>query len=217
MRKFDAASKAKYETGKSQSAVTNQHHLRRTPFFTSPKSSENAFFGLNTVQPKLETSHSNDEYEKEADAVADNVMMQPDLEKPVITMQTKLPFQRQTLDEEEEMLHMKPQASFSSGVLQSSSADLDGRIKSAKDGGKRLAPGIKAEMGNRIGADFSKVRIHTGPKSVQISRELGAKAFTVGTDIHFNHGQYAPYNSKGRHLLAHELAHVLQQGGSGLT
>jgi hypothetical protein len=69
-------------------------------------------------------------------------------------------------------------------------------------------------MENRFGNNFSDVKIHTGNDAVQMSKELNAQAFTVGSDIYFNSGKYAPEASDGKHLLAHELTHVVQQSGS---
>lgn len=67
-------------------------------------------------------------------------------------------------------------------------------------------------MQSRFGADFSDVKIHTGGEAILMKRELNAKAFTVGNDIYFNEGQYNPNSGEGKHLLAHELVHTVQQG-----
>jgi hypothetical protein len=66
-------------------------------------------------------------------------------------------------------------------------------------------------MSSRFGFDFSKVKIHSDNGAAQMNRELNARAFTVGNDIYFNQGEYQPQTAKGRHLLAHELTHTLQQ------
>ncbi|NTW69466.1 MAG: DUF4157 domain-containing protein [Chlorobiaceae bacterium] len=68
-------------------------------------------------------------------------------------------------------------------------------------------------MENRFGSQFSDVRIHADHDSAQLSHSLNAQAFTVGKDIYFNEGKYAPDSESGRHLLAHELTHTLQQSG----
>lgn len=65
----------------------------------------------------------------------------------------------------------------------------------------------------RFRYDFSKVRIHTDDRATQAARSVGAKAFTVGHDVVFGAGHYAPESRTGRELLAHELTHVLQQSG----
>src|SRR3954451_11440659 len=71
-------------------------------------------------------------------------------------------------------------------------------------------------MEARFGADFGDVRVHTGPAAAALCRALDARAFTLGRDVVFGAGQYAPARPAGRRLLAHELAHVLQQRAAGL-
>ena len=93
--------------------------------------------------------------------------------------------------------------------------DLQSRLNSSKGGGSPLPSDIKSSMGSAFEADFSGVRVHTGSDSVQMNKELGAQAFTHGNDIHFNQGKYDTNSSSGKHLLAHELTHTVQQGASG--
>ena len=64
-----------------------------------------------------------------------------------------------------------------------------------------------------MGADFSGVKIHTDEKAASLSESLGAKAFTHGQDIYFNKGNFNPGTKEGKHLLAHELTHTIQQKG----
>jgi hypothetical protein len=71
----------------------------------------------------------------------------------------------------------------------------------------------RAEMEGGFGADFSNVNIHTGSEAIQLSKELGAQAFTHGNDVYFNEGKYNPNSKEGKHLLAHELTHTVQQNG----
>jgi hypothetical protein len=66
-------------------------------------------------------------------------------------------------------------------------------------------------MEPRFGPDFSRVRVHTDAWAVKSARALNALAYTVGRDVVFGRGQYAPQSNQGRRLLAHELTHVLQQ------
>lgn len=74
-----------------------------------------------------------------------------------------------------------------------------------------LDASLRRSMERRFRADFGKVRIHTGPLAAAAARALGAEAFTAGRDIFFAAGRFAPGTTEGRWLLAHELAHVLQQ------
>jgi len=78
--------------------------------------------------------------------------------------------------------------------------------------GSPLDPQTREFMGSRFGHDFSRVRVHTDERASESARAVQAHAYTVGSDIAFRSGLYAPATSQGRALLAHELAHVVQQG-----
>lgn len=69
----------------------------------------------------------------------------------------------------------------------------------------------------RFERDFGDVRIHTGPVAVRVARDLNARAFTDGRNIAFDSGEYRPWTSDGKRLLAHELAHVSQSNGGEET
>lgn len=71
---------------------------------------------------------------------------------------------------------------------------------------------VQKDMGQRFGYDFSMVRVHSGPAAEQSTQEVNANAFTVGNDIVFGKGRFAPGTHEGRRLLVHELTHVVQQG-----
>jgi len=74
-----------------------------------------------------------------------------------------------------------------------------------------LDPALRAPVESRFGHDFGQVRVHTDSRAAAASRTLSAEAFTVGDEIFFDHGRFAPHTNAGRHLLAHELAHTVQQ------
>lgn len=74
-----------------------------------------------------------------------------------------------------------------------------------------LDPDARASMESRFGHDFGKVRVHDDARAVESAQAVDALAYTVGRDIVFATGQYAPQTTKGRRLLAHELTHVVQQ------
>src|SRR5262249_3120751 len=80
-----------------------------------------------------------------------------------------------------------------------------------------LSPVVRADMERRFGCDFSDVRVHADDAAARSSRDVSAHAYTVGRDIVFGAGRFAPSTREGRHLIAHELAHVVQQGGAGET
>jgi len=77
--------------------------------------------------------------------------------------------------------------------------------------GRSLDPGVRDEMGAAFDHDFSRVRVHTNAQASDDAAARGALAYTTGTDIVFADRRYAPERQDGRHLLAHELAHVVQQ------
>ena len=77
--------------------------------------------------------------------------------------------------------------------------------------GAPLPAALRGWFEPRFGHDFGKVRVHADTEAAASAREVGAKAYTVGQDVVFGTAAYAPHTSAGRHLLAHELAHVGQQ------
>jgi len=92
---------------------------------------------------------------------------------------------------------------------------LEDDVTRLRGGGESLAAPVRGFFENRLGHDFSRVRVHTGASAGATARALGALAYTMGNDIVFGAGQYAPETSDGRRLLAHELTHVVQQGAAG--
>ena len=80
--------------------------------------------------------------------------------------------------------------------------------------GRPLDPVVRSEMEGRFGHDFSRVRVHTDSLAAQSAQSVHALAYTVGQSVVFGPGQYAPGTNAGRRLIAHELAHSLQQRGS---
>lgn len=83
--------------------------------------------------------------------------------------------------------------------------------------GRPLDSATRARFEPRFGFDFSRVRVHADEHAHDSTREVGAIAYTVGHDVAFSSGQYRPGTSSGDALLAHELAHVVQQRGAGTT
>ncbi|HKZ69167.1 MAG TPA: DUF4157 domain-containing protein, partial [Anaerolineales bacterium] len=180
-----------------------------------------------TVQAKLTVGPAHDQYEEEADRTAAQVMR---MAEP--------PVQRRT-PEEEEVIQAKPLAGSLSSVTQrqaseadelqkkgnerhdpegafEAGADVEQRLATNKGSGCPLSGGTRSFMETRFGADFSGVRVHTGPESAQLNQDLSAQAFTHGGDIYFGAGKYDPGSSAGKQLLAHELTHVVQQTGGGV-
>ncbi len=79
--------------------------------------------------------------------------------------------------------------------------------------GQPLDATTRAFMEPHFGHDFSGVRVHTDVKAAESARAVNALAYTVGSDVVFGNGHYVPQSNEGRRLMAHELTHVVQQGG----
>jgi hypothetical protein len=123
--------------------------------------------------------------------------------------------QRDGSPEEEEELQMKSivqrQEAIGGG---DASGDLESTINSARGGGQALDSTLQTKMGQAMGADFSRVKIHTDTTADKLNRSVQARAFTTGNDVFFKKGEYNPQSSTGQELIAHELTHVVQQNGS---
>ncbi|HUQ10073.1 MAG TPA: DUF4157 domain-containing protein [Steroidobacteraceae bacterium] len=145
------------------------------------------------VMPQLEVGPVDDPLEVEADMMADRVV------------------RRQAADRNEiqpQRIYAQANDADSSGMA---SGGLESSIAHASGSGAPLASHTRDQMEDAFGADFSGVRVHTSSSSAAMNEEIGARAFTYGSDIHFNTGEYAPGTASGTHLLAHELTHVMQQ------
>jgi hypothetical protein len=94
---------------------------------------------------------------------------------------------------------------------------VENAIHRERGGGHGMDEGVRRQMESSFGANFSGVRLHTDREADTLSRSLSARAFTTGQDIFFRQGAYEPGSSAGRELLAHELTHVVQQNGKGIS
>jgi outer membrane protein OmpA-like peptidoglycan-associated protein len=99
------------------------------------------------------------------------------------------------------------------GDRDSASTGQARRIAEQAASGEMLPPGVQQQATERYGIDGATVRIHTDAEASRLADSFGANAVTAGHDIFFASGRYAPQTSSGEKLLAHELAHVAQQGG----
>ena len=91
------------------------------------------------------------------------------------------------------------------------SAEIQEDAVSSQSSGQALPDNLQPKMEETLGMDFTAVRLHHDTPSATMADSLGAKAFTHGEDIYFNHGEYQPETTTGEQLLAHELTHVKQQ------
>ena len=186
----------------------------------TPQKSSEDFFG---IQAKLGIGKSNDKYEVEADQVADKVVSNKQINNPNTFFKPTPLVQKQTAKEntkedkkeiqtKDEEQQIQRSASYDGNPSDASA--LENNLNNSKGGGSPLPNQTKTEMESGFGSDFSKVRIHTNSNAIQMSQELGAQAFTNGNDVYFNEGKYDTNSKEGKHLLAHELTHTVQQSGN---
>jgi hypothetical protein len=164
---------------------------------------------LNGLQTKLTVNEPGDEYEQEADRVAEHVMRMPD---PAIRLQRQCSCAETGGNCAEcapKPVRLQRQAAgsgyhgYAPGIVH----------QALRGAGKQLDGEIRSFMEFRFGRTFEDVRIHTGAEASESAAAVNARAYTVGRNIVFSDGRFAPGTVAGRSLLAHELAHVVQQRG----
>ncbi|MCI0337072.1 MAG: DUF4157 domain-containing protein [Acidobacteria bacterium] len=162
------------------------------------------------IQAKLQVNQPGDKYEQEADRAAEEVMRMPDAMSPHISYSSPAYMQVTSKPAEEEHLQTREAHSEAPTV----SPSVESHINSLRSGGQPLSTSVRAYFEPRFGYDFGEVRVHTDGRAAESARAVNALAYTLGRDVVFGSGQYAPETSNGRKLLAHELAHIVQQRGS---
>jgi len=170
-----------------------------------------------TISPLIQRKCASCEQEEKLQKKEEEDLVQkPRLEvrrKPIFESNAEPPDDRNSIQrkcaecEKEEKLQKKQNSSDSPKV----SLGIESSLNSSKGGGTSIPAATKAQLENSFGADFSQVRLHRDSSAVQMNNVLGAQAFTHGNDIYFNSGKYNAETSEGKHLLAHELTHVVQQ------
>jgi hypothetical protein len=152
------------------------------------------------LQPKLPIGQPGDRFEQEADRIADEVMRTPE---PGL-------HRHLTPEGEEKFLQTKPpgQRRVSGDGGSEAPPIVQGVLRSS---GHPLGPATRRSMESRFGHDFGQVRVYADAKAAASAQAINARAYTVGQDMVFDAGQYAPRTTTGKWLLAHELTHVMQQ------
>jgi hypothetical protein len=162
------------------------------------------------IQAKLKVGAVNDPLEHEADRVADQVMRMPAPDAFIAAAPLQLS-RKCAACEDEEKLQKKPAAP------QADDDEAPAIVHEVlRSPGQPLDASIRAYFEPRFGHDFSRVRVHTGTAAEQSARDVDAHAYTIGQDVVFGAGQYAPTTIGGRKLLAHELTHAVQQSSTGI-
>ena len=220
----------------------NQTSNITEPFFTPGRTPVAA---RPAIQPKLTVGKPNDKYEQEADTTADRVVKQingraaapPTVQAKCDTCEKEDKKREEEGVEEQRRggeLQRKPVFESAGeppeeggpGVMakpennglsaNGNGSGLQSRLNSTQGKGQPLPEQTRASMESAMGSDFSGVRVHNGREADEMNQGLRAQAFTHGRDIYFREGKYNPQAEDGQRLLAHELAHVVQQGGNNI-
>ncbi len=177
------------------------------------------------IQPKLFLQNRS-EQEAKTIQTKDNIQKQVNIDEKEEPGQIESHIQKQ---DEEEKLQGKPiiqkqeekiEAQAKTMIQKSesnnayASSEVTNKINNTKRQGAPLSSNTRSFMESRFEADFSNVRIHNDNSSSELNKQLNSQAFTTGNSIYFNQGKYSPETSQGKHLLAHELTHTIQQGSS---
>ena len=195
-------------------------------------------FGTTSIQAKLTVNKPGDQFEQEADKMADRVMRMSSTTKSAkeedkIQMQSRedekvrkepMPADKLKKKEDDKIQNTAPREDKiqkkEKEKLQRKSADVtpaiathtQSAILNKTSGGQRLAPEVRDFMEPRFNANFSNVRIHSDPEAARLSNQLSARAFTYQNHVFFSSDGYQPGTGEGKQLLAHELTHTIQQG-----
>ncbi len=163
------------------------------------------------IQMKTRIGPVDDPLEHEADRIADAVVSGRTVgtisDVPADTAQRKCA----ECEEEEKSVQRKCEG-CSAEHVPGGSAEM--AADAVSRGGAPLTPEQRMYFEPRFGRDFSAVRVHTDGTAKHAARAINARAYTLGSNIAFNSGEYDGVSSNGQQLLAHELAHVVQQSGA---
>ena len=166
------------------------------------------------VQTKPMTGSSSSRLQREALPEEEE---QEQVQTKPMTGSSSSRLQREALPEEEEQEQVQTKSSQKQTAKDQSfdaGSNVESQLNNSKGGGSPLPDEVRSFMEARFRADLSQVRVHTGSEAVEMNKDLNAQAFTHGKDIYFGSGRYNPGSSEGKHLLAHELTHVIQQTGA---
>ncbi len=194
------SSESAYETP-INSASTDEDNA-----FESPGNLESSFensastaflsLSLQGIQAKLTVGSPNDDLEREADEVSEQMV--------------------QSSSADDEIIRRRPaKQGDSTSSTRLASAQQQADISSLSGTGLPMPESTRSVFSSRMGSDFSDVRIHHSPRAASVAESLDARAFTLGNEIFFGEGNWSPETQDGVKLLAHELWHVRQNSGAG--
>ena len=149
-------------------------------------------------------SHPAEPAEREADEVADRVMLMRNGDATVHIGPASRPSVRRHAEDAAATLQAGPDTGLAAGIA-----------RHARGGGQALDAGARQFMEARFGRGLGDVKVHADAAAGRLARQVDSYAFTVGRHIFFAPGRYRPGDHDGRHVLAHELTHVVQQDAVG--
>ncbi len=192
-------------------AKESASHASKSFFGSQPAHAAPFFSSSPVIQTKLTVGTSGDRFEREADAVADAVVQRKEARtsngSDVPSVQAKCA----KCEHEDTVRRQAGDSTPDTGAVAADSVQQG--LAAQRGAGQSLDASVRREMEQGIAADFSGVRIHTDASAAGLNDMVHARAFTHGQDVFFNAGEFEPHSSAGRHLLAHELTHVVQQSG----
>jgi len=184
--------------------------LLHKPPANAPPTQRRAHAAVAPPRPRLRLGAANDEAEHQADRAAERA-----LKSPARSIPKPGPAQGNANS------HALRRMLTGSTEAPARDADillpetLEDRLLALQAGGTPLPADLRLDMEARFGLDFGSVRIHTDGEAARLNDTIGAHAFALGEHIVFNRGRFAPDDPTGRHLIAHELAHVAQHRAAG--
>jgi hypothetical protein len=204
--------------------LIDQSMSKPAPFSPMTQSLDDFLSDIQTARPgspiqaKLTVTPAGNQYEQEADTIAQQVVQQINAPLPA-QMIPGHTAQRQTTEDDKDKLQMM-RIQRQTGVEKDGfdvRPQIESRIQATRGGGSPIPNRSRSKLEGAFGADFSGVRVHTDTESDALNRSVQARAFTTGRDIFFRQGEYNPDSAGGQELLAHELTHVVQQSGRDQT
>jgi hypothetical protein len=173
------------------------------------------------LQPKLVVGPPGDRYEQQADRVAEQVVDGPAAMAGEIQQSSGAMLQRACSgcgpDDEPRVQRAPTAGATGDAPVHAAEAGRAATFVPPSGAGRPLPPASREYFEPRFGYGLGDVRVHTDAAADASARAVRARAYTVGRDIAFAAGQYAPETGEGRRLLAHELTHVVQQGAVGMA
>jgi hypothetical protein len=160
------------------------------------------------IQAKLAINQPGDEFEREADHISEQVMRMPEPRPALCACAGTCPKCRRGQSDAEHSIQAKRLPTGGAGAVVA--PPIVHQVLDSS--GQSLDPGTRRFMEQRFGYDFGRIRIHANTAAAKSADAVQARAYTVGAHIVFGAGRYAPSDTAGRLLLAHELVHTLQQG-----